>query len=176
LSLAKRLVALHHGSIEAKSAGTGRGSEFVVTLPAAPVHSKDPGRQSIEPAASATCRTLVVDDNRDAASSLGMFLELAGYEVRLAHDGASALHVAEEFRPQIVFLDLGMPGIDGYEVCRRLREAPWGRAMRMIAITGWGQDEDQRKSALAGFDLHLVKPVDPETLAALLRDSRNADA
>ncbi|HSC24336.1 MAG TPA: ATP-binding protein [Casimicrobiaceae bacterium] len=176
LSLAKRLVALHHGSIEAKSAGTGRGSEFRVTLPAAPVRADDVPSESTEPASPAKCRTLVVDDNRDAASSLAMFLELAGHEVRVAYDGERALHLAEQFQPYIVFLDLGMPGIDGYEVCRRLRATPWGRATRLIAVTGWGQDEDQRQSALAGFDLHLVKPVDPETLAALLRDSRNVTA
>jgi DNA-binding response OmpR family regulator len=111
----------------------------------------------------------VADDNRDAASSLAMFLELMGHEVRVAHDGERAVQLAEEFRPQTILLDLGMPGMDGYDACRRIRSAAWGKDMRLIAITGWGQDDDRRKSANAGFDVHLVKPVDPETLRQLLR-------
>ena len=174
LSLAKGLLALHRGTIEARSAGPGRGSEFHVRLPAGSRRIEDDAAPTIEPATQARRKMLIVDDNHDAAASLEMFLQLMGHDVRVAHDGERALQLAEEFRPQIIFLDLGMPGLDGYEVCRRIRDAAWGRTMRLIAITGWGQDEDRRKSAVAGFDMHLVKPVNPETLALLLADPRKA--
>jgi DNA-binding response OmpR family regulator len=121
-----------------------------------------------EPAAHDKLKILIVDDNRDVTSSLATFLQLIGHEVRVAHDGEKALQLAEEFHPQTMLLDLGMPGMDGYEACRRIRKATWSRNMRLIAITGWGQDEDRRKSAIAGFDEHLVKPVNPEALAHLL--------
>ena len=174
LSLAKGLVALHRGTIEARSDGPGRGSEFRVRLPAGPMRADDAPAAASEPQIPARRRMLIVDDNRDAAYSLEMFLQLMGHDVRVAHDGERAVQLASEFRPQTIFLDLGMPGMDGYEACRRIRAADWGRTMRLIAITGWGQDEDRRKSALAGFDIHLVKPVDPETLAELLADPRKA--
>jgi CheY-like chemotaxis protein len=174
LSLAKGLVALHHGTIEALSEGPGHGSEFRVRLPAGATRAEDSVTATNEPPIPAKRKMLVVDDNRDAASSLAMFLQLSGHDVRVAHDGETAIELAGEFRPQTIFLDLGMPGTDGYEVCRHIRNAPWGKNMRLIAITGWGQDEDRRKSATAGFDMHLVKPVDPETLAEILRDQRKA--
>jgi CheY-like chemotaxis protein len=112
-------------------------------------------------------RILVVDDNRDAAGSLSMLLELKGHEVRIAYDGENALQLAENFRPHIVLLDLGMPKMNGYETCRRIRDQAWGAQMTLIAVTGWGQEDDRRKSTAAGFDGHLVKPVDPETLEEL---------
>jgi CheY-like chemotaxis protein len=112
-------------------------------------------------------KILVVDDNRDVATSLSMLLDLMGHEVRVAYDGEKAVQLAGEFRPQIVLLDLGMPNVDGYETCRRIRGHGWGADMTLIAVSGWGQDEDRRKSATAGFDAHLVKPVSPETLAEL---------
>jgi signal transduction histidine kinase/ActR/RegA family two-component response regulator len=174
LSLAKGLVALHHGTIEALSEGPGHGSEFRVRLPAGATRAEDSVTVTNEPPIPSKRKMLVVDDNRDAASSLAMFLQLSGHDVRVAHDGETAIELAGEFRPQTIFLDLGMPGTDGYEVCRHIRNAPWGKNMRLIAITGWGQDEDRRKSATAGFDMHLVKPVDPETLAEILRDQRKA--
>jgi signal transduction histidine kinase/CheY-like chemotaxis protein len=174
LSLAKGLVALHRGSIEARSEGPGRGSEFRVRLPAGSRRADDPPTATNGLTIPTRRRMLVVDDNRDAASSLEMLLQLMGLDVRVAHDGETAIQFAEEFRPQTMFLDLGMPDMDGYEVCRRIRSATWGKNMRLIAITGWGQDEDRRKSALAGFDMHLVKPVNPESLAQLLGDSRRA--
>ena len=121
-------------------------------------------------------RIVVVDDNRDVASSLAILLELMGHEVRLAHDGETAIHLADEFRPQTMLLDLGMPGVDGYEACRRIRKQAWSKDMRLIAVTGWGQDEDRRKSASAGFDGHLVKPVSPERLVELLADLRSPQA
>ena len=170
LSLAKGLVLLHRGAIEARSEGPGRGSEFRLRLPASPMRADDAPTPTSEPAARDKLKVLVVDDNRDVASSLATFLQLIGHEVRVAHDGEKALQLAEEFHPQTMLLDLGMPGMDGYEACRRIRRAAWSTNMRLIAITGWGQDEDRRKSADAGFDVHLVKPVNPEALTQLLRD------
>jgi two-component system, chemotaxis family, CheB/CheR fusion protein len=115
-------------------------------------------------------RVLVVDDNVDAAVSLGMLLKLAGQEVRVAYDGAAALRQAVEFRPNLVLLDIGMPGMDGYEVCRRLRREFGLKTMILVALTGWGQDEDRRRSHDAGFDHHIVKPVEPSALQRLLAD------
>jgi CheY-like chemotaxis protein len=134
------------------------------------MRADDPPTATGVPAVQDKLKVLVVDDNRDVAASLAAFLQLLGHDVRVAHDGARAVELAEEFHPQTLLLDLGMPGMDGYEACRRIRKAAWSRNMRLIAITGWGQDEDRRKSANAGFDMHLVKPVNPETLAQLLRE------
>ncbi|HXR56839.1 MAG TPA: ATP-binding protein [Casimicrobiaceae bacterium] len=174
LSLAKGLVALHRGTIEARSEGPGRGSDFHVRLPAGPSRADDPPTVANEPIIEAKSKVLIVDDNRDVTASLAMFLQLMGHDVRVANDGERAVQLAEEFRPHTIFLDLGMPGINGYEACRRIRDATWGKQMRVIAITGWGQDEDRRKSAIAGFDLHLVKPVNPEMLGQLLREPGRA--
>lgn len=113
-------------------------------------------------------RILVVDDNEDAAASLASLLQLLGHRVGVACDGEQALRVAEQLEPEVVLLDLGIPRLNGYEICRRLRTRPWGRAATMIAITGWGQEEDRRRSEAAGFDRHFVKPVDPDELASLL--------
>jgi len=126
--------------------------------------SSDPRDGTAEPRR----KVLVVDDNVDAASSLGMVLEFLGNETRLAHDGVEALEVAAEFRPDALLLDIGMPRLNGYDTCRRLREEPWGRDVTVIALTGWGQDEDRRRSAEAGFDHHLVKPVEPGVLEKIL--------
>jgi CheY-like chemotaxis protein len=171
LTLAKRLVGMHGGEIEARSEGEGRGSEFEVRLPVltrtpsltAPRHLQVNGHAR---------RVLVVDDNEDAAVSLAMLLDLGGNETRLAHDGEAALAAAESFRPDLILLDIGMPRMSGHEVCRRLREEPWGRDIKVIALTGWGQEQDRRKSAEAGFDGHLVKPVDPATLSELVSSVR----
>jgi CheY-like chemotaxis protein len=170
LSLAKGLVLLHHGAIEARSDGPGCGSEFRVRLPAGSMRAEDAPAATSEPVVQDKLKILIVDDNRDVAASLATFLQFIGHDVRVAHDGEKALELAEAFRPQTILLDLGMPGIDGYEACRRIRKAEWSSNMRLIAITGWGQDEDRRKSADAGFDVHLVKPVNPEALEHLLRD------
>jgi CheY-like chemotaxis protein len=115
---------------------------------------------------------LVVDDNRDAADTLALLLELMGHDIRTAHDGPQALKAAEEFLPEIVLLDIGLPGMNGYEVCRKLREQPWGRAATVVALTGWGQAEDQRQASDAGFDRHLVKPVEESVLLKLLSEPR----
>jgi CheY-like chemotaxis protein len=113
-------------------------------------------------------KVLVVDDNHDAAMSLSMLVELLGHEVRTAYDGLEALGLAEAFRPEVVLLDLGMPEMDGYEACRRLREQPWGNPMAVVAVTGWGREDDRRRTQLAGFDQHLVKPVAPDVIASVL--------
>lgn len=172
LSLVKGLVELHGGRIAAESDGPGRGSRFVVHLPtlaggaepAAAAFAADP------PTAIAARRILVVDDNRDVVTTLAMVFELEGHDVHRAYDGEEALRAVEGFRPELVLLDLGMPRLNGFEVCRRLRATPWGTGVRLVALTGWGQDDDKRRTREAGFDLHLVKPVDPEALLALLDD------
>ena len=113
-------------------------------------------------------RVLVVDDNTDSAESLSMLLELMGHEVRTAHDGEQALVQADAFRPDLVLMDIGMPRLDGYEAARRMRQEPWSAETVLVALTGWGQDEDKRRSEAAGFNHHLIKPVDPTALEALL--------
>jgi signal transduction histidine kinase len=170
LSLVKGLVELHGGSVEARSAGPGRGSTFLVRLPVA---SEVRARAAVRPREVETklprkCRILIVDDNRDGADSLAMLLELMGNDVHTAYEGEQALELAEAARPEVVLLDLGMPKLDGYDVCRQIREQPWGRAVVLIALTGWGQEADRRRTREAGFDRHLVKPVHPADLMRLL--------
>jgi PAS domain S-box-containing protein len=175
LTLVRRLVELHGGAIEARSAGLGQGSEFVVRLP---VNDEPaPGGDASHFAAGANGnlprrRILVVDDNQDAANSLAVLLRLAGHEVRSAYDGATALALAADFRPALVLLDIGMPEMDGYTVARRLRENAELGPLVLVALTGWGQHEDRRRSKQAGFDHHLVKPVDPAMLVRLLSSLR----
>ena len=167
LSLGKRLVEMHGGTIEARSEGEGRGSEFVVRLPSvAPVSSAAPRRKEV--VTPNPRRILVVDDNADAADLLGELLEMLGNEVRTAYDGEAGVQAAGEFHPEVVFCDIGMPKVNGYEAARRIREQPWGRATVMVALTGWGQEDDRKKSADAGFDFHLVKPVELTALTKLL--------
>jgi PAS domain S-box-containing protein len=171
LTLVRRLVEMHGGKIEAHSSGAGQGSEFVVRLPMlhdqtdhvlsppvlTTVERRSPGR-----------RILVVDDNRDAAKMLAMLLNLGGHTTHLEHDGLSAVSAAETFRPDLVLLDLGLPKLSGHDAARRIREQPWGQQMTLVALTGWGQEEDRRKSSAAGFDHHLVKPVDHAQLNELI--------
>jgi PAS domain S-box-containing protein len=171
LSLVKRLVEMHGGSVEAHSEGLGRGSEFVVRLPSiAPRETrgaKTSGR-SDGLGRSPLCRILVVDDNTDAALTLGAMLELQGHEVRTAYDGLAALEIAASFQPDVALLDIGLPGMNGRETARRIRSQPWGREMLLVAVTGWGQGEDKKRSIEAGFDLHMVKPIDHSALEGLL--------
>jgi signal transduction histidine kinase/CheY-like chemotaxis protein len=167
LTLVKRLVEAHNGSIEARSEGAGRGAEFVLRLPAAADARSRPSWATATADASAmypSLRILVVDDNRDSADSLGMLLELMGHQIRLAHDGVHAVQMADEFRPDVVLLDIGLPRMNGCDAARRIREQPWGRDMLLIATTGWGQETDRHNSKAAGFDHHLVKPVDATSL------------
>jgi PAS domain S-box-containing protein len=169
LTLVKRLAEMHGGSVEARSDGEGHGSEFVVRLPAAASVSllAAPTTGDAE-TSTAVHRILVVDDNKDSADSLAMLLELTGHEVYTAHDGHSALDAAEQRRPDVVLLDIGLPALNGHEVCRRIRQEAWGTTTVIIALTGWGQEEDRRRSREAGFDGHLVKPVDHSRLLSLL--------
>jgi len=173
LTLVRRLVELHEGTVEMMSAGRGKGSEFVVNLPGA---EPPPAEYVVKPegqlVAPPTLRVLVVDDNVDAANSLAMALRMTGQRVRVAYDGETALSLAAEDPPEAVLLDLGMPGMDGYQVARRLRGEPGTRSSLIIALTGWGQDADRRKSHEAGFDHHLVKPVDPTVIGRVLAGYR----
>jgi PAS domain S-box-containing protein len=176
LALARQLVVMHGGTLEAFSDGPGRGSRFLVRLPRAPVAAADAavrvdGPYSPPPPGGGQPRVLIVDDNQDAADSLVQVLRLAGYASQVAYDGSTALEIAAIARPAIVLLDLGLPDISGHEVARRIRAEPWGRATRLVAITGWGQEEDRRKSREAGFDEHLTKPVDPDRILRLLGDT-----
>jgi CheY-like chemotaxis protein/two-component sensor histidine kinase len=176
LTLVRRLVELHGGSILATSDGPGRGSEFVVRLPllqriseferqARPDVRLLPSTVATKRAAR---RTLVVDDNVDSADSLATLLRVTGHEAMTAHDGLEALAAAERFRPEVVFLDIGMPRMNGYDAARHIRQQDWGRDVLLVALTGWGKDEDRRRSADAGFDAHLVKPADSNDLLRLL--------
>jgi signal transduction histidine kinase len=168
LTLVKRLVELHGGSVSARSAGTGQGSEFVIRLPAAPEGAPSDALPPTPPPARTARRILVVDDNADGLESLATLLGLFGHKVRTASDGPAALVAAAEFAPDTVLLDIGLPGMDGYEIARRLRAQPTFAGTRLIALTGWGQDADRDRSRAAGFDLHLVKPVDPSELRRVL--------
>ncbi len=182
LTLAQRLVAMHQGTIEARSAGSGQGAEFVVRLPClAGVADRDTSAAAEgAPAAAPACRVLVVDDNRDAAETTATVLALAGHDVRSAADGTEALGLAAIHAPQVVVLDIGLPGIDGYEVAARLRELPALRSSLLIALTGYGSESDRERVREAGFDLHLVKPADPQAIARAieqrLRDEHAAEA
>jgi len=169
LTLVRTLVEMQGGTVEAHSKGPGRGSEFVVRLPAL-VEISEPESRS-KPAGAmprVRRRILVVDDNKDAAEWLATVLNLGGHETHIAHDGFEAIRAAERIRPDALLLDIGLPRLDGYEVCRRIREQPWGQDLVVVALTGWGQDEDRVRSKEAGFDAHLVKPVDDEVLMNLL--------
>ena len=170
LTLVQRLIEMHGGRVEASSAGPGQGSEFVVRLPAstAPQTHRETDQSQEAFAALGRLRILVVDDNVDAADSLAKLLRLGGHQIRIAYDGTAALEAAETFRPQAVVLDLGLPGIDGYEVARRLREDGANSATLLIALSGYGRQEDIDRSGEVGFDHHLVKPVDYEALLRIL--------
>jgi CheY-like chemotaxis protein len=186
LSLVKRLVEMHGGRVTAASEGPGRGSEFLVRLPVldtenagtpaeaeAEAEGEGEGEAAIRGNASnggAPRKFLIVDDNIDAATSLAMLLEIGGHEAHLAHNGKDAVERARELRPEIILLDIGLPKLNGYDACRQIRAEPWGRSIVLVALTGWGQDSDRRRSRDAGFDHHLVKPVDPDELMKLLEN------
>ena len=170
LTLVQRLVKMHGGSVQAFSEGMHRGSEFVVRLPALikKPESLSPDPTVGQPTTITARRILVVDDNHDAADSLSILLKLSGNETHLAFDGEEAVEAAERFRPDVILLDIGMPKLNGYGAARKIREQLWGKGMVLVALTGLGQDEDRQKTADAGFDGHLVKPVEYAALTKLL--------
>jgi CheY-like chemotaxis protein len=171
LAIVRRLVEMHGGSVEARSEGHGMGSEFVIRLPVvlSVVHEWRGGGEERPARPLRRHLILVVDDNEDAASSLAMMLKIMGNEVRTAHDGEEGIAAAAAFRPDMIILDIGMPRLNGFDACRRIREQPWGRGIFIVALTGWGQEDDKRRSHEAGFDHHLVKPVEPAALEELLK-------
>ena len=170
LTLVQRLVEMHEGSVSAFSEGVGRGSEFVVRLPVV-AETKPPEKPTArKPPASAARRFLVVDDNRDSAESLAVWLKLTGHESHIAFDGLAAVEAAATLRPDVIVLDIGLPKLNGYEAARRIRQEPWGKSIVLLALTGWGQEDDRRRSSDAGFDGHLVKPVDFNRLMKVLAE------
>jgi CheY-like chemotaxis protein len=175
LSLVKRLVEMHGGRIEAHSDGLGRGSEFTVRLPVAgsqPVpglHSGSDAGEEVS-ACAAKYRILIVDDNRLSAKSTAMLLRLMGHELATAHDGIEGMERARTFRPDVILLDIGLPNVNGYEAARRIRGESWGKSVFLVAVTGFGQEEDRRRSLEAGFDYHMVKPINIDELEKKLSE------
>jgi PAS domain S-box-containing protein len=178
LALAKRLVEMHDGTIEARSEGLGKGSEFVVRLPVRAAVAEEPAASAMAPPIPEAThrRILIADDNADVVESFQVMLHMLGHEVETAYDGLEALAKAQQFQPEAIVLDIGMPGLDGLETARRLRRQPWTRDVILIAVTGWGNENNKRESAEAGFDVHLVKPVDPITLVNVLEKVKAAKA
>jgi CheY-like chemotaxis protein len=178
LSLVKKLVELHDGSIEAQSDGADQGSEFVIRLPlrieTEPTLS--PKDEAIAVSQSSGLRILIVDDNKDAADTLAMLLKLKGNNIRTVYNGPDALQVADVFRPQFVLLDIGLPKLNGYEVAKRIRQQQWAQDTTLIAITGWGLADDRRRSQDAGFNFHVVKPVDLVALEGLINGVQTISA
>ncbi|MFO0877464.1 MAG: PAS domain S-box protein [Gemmataceae bacterium] len=171
LTLVRRLVEMHGGTVEARSDGPGHGAEFVVRLPTIEETVAAASDPPDDPAArKSSLRILVVDDNRDGADSLSMMLRILGNETHTAYDGQEGVEKAERVRPHVILFDIGLPRLNGYEACRHIRRQVWGKSIVLLALTGWGQDEDRRRSQEAGFDHHLVKPVDPEMLLTLLAE------
>jgi CheY-like chemotaxis protein len=171
LSLVRGLLGLHGGRVEAKSEGIGKGSEFTVHLPLlvrSSPESLSPRLREGGTAAAVKRRVLIADDARDSADSLAVILAIKGHEAHTAYDGEEAMAVAARLRPEVIILDIRMPKRNGLEACRWIREQPWGRGVTLIALSGWGTEEDRRRTEEAGFDHHLVKPVAPEALFALV--------
>jgi CheY-like chemotaxis protein len=169
LHVAKRLVEMHGGTIAASSAGSGHGSTFTVTLP---LSTETPAEAPIVVSGKVfrARRVMIVDDNVDAAFTLSLLLKHKGHDVHATNGAKEALDLARTFRPEVIFLDIGMPELDGYEACRRIRQMDAVKHAYVVALTGWGQDRDRRRAIEAGFDAHLVKPVDPDRIDALLAD------
>jgi CheY-like chemotaxis protein len=169
LTLTRQIVELHGGTIEARSEGRGHGTEFVVRLPIGVVPAPEPSEAVVKPSGPAR-RILVVDDNADTVDSLATVLEFSGHRVDKAFDGIAAYDATARLLPDVVLLDIGMPKMNGYDVARRIREQPWGERIHLVALTGWGQQEDKRRAQEAGFDAHLVKPIDAAALERVLAD------
>jgi two-component system CheB/CheR fusion protein len=178
LSVVKRLVEMHGGSVEAHSDGPGRGTEFLVQLPISMISGgsrRQPPGPTPEAAEPVKRRILIAEDNEDTASSLATILRIMGNDVRTVSDGLEAVARGRSFQPDVVLLDIGMPRLNGYEACRLIRAEPWGNAAVIIALTGWGQEEDRRLATEVGFDHYLVKPVETAALAKLLKTGRTAE-
>jgi signal transduction histidine kinase/ActR/RegA family two-component response regulator len=179
LTLVRRLVEMHGGTVEARSEGSGKGSEFLVCLPTV---EETPTLASLEPSGNGAMavggvrRILVVDDNSDSAESLAMLLRLNGNEAQTAHDGMEGITAAKRFNADVVVLDIGLPRLNGFDACRRIREQPWGKSMILIALTGWANDEDRRRAKEAGFDFVLMKPVKYADLASVLAAAHSTTA
>jgi CheY-like chemotaxis protein len=173
LTLVKNLVEMHGGIVAARSAGIGQGSEFVVRLPllSRPLPATPQAPSAAKPKSVVLRRILVVDDSRDSATSLAMLLKLIGHDVHTAFDGLEAVEAAATLQPDVILLDIGMPRLDGYEAARRIRQQQRQKGLTLVALTGWGQDEDRRRTEDAGFDSHLIKPVDLAALAKLLAET-----
>jgi CheY-like chemotaxis protein len=170
LTLVKSLVESHGGSVEAHSAGIGQGSEFLLRLPLIAELPKPlpPAPLASVPGPAAQRRILIVDDNRDSAESLGMLLSITGHQTHTAFDGLEAVEAAEKLKPDLVLLDIGLPKLNGYEACRRIRDQAWSKGMTVVALTGWGQEEDRSRASEAGFDSYMLKPVDYAALKRLI--------
>ncbi|HEY4211587.1 MAG TPA: ATP-binding protein [Steroidobacteraceae bacterium] len=169
LALARGIVHLHRGTVEVRSDGPGLGSEFIVKLPRRTLSTAQENPATTAAAPSARRRVLIADDNRDAADSLAMLLRIDGHDVTVVHDGRQALATIDTFRPEVAVLDIGMPELNGYEVARHIRQGPLSTSITLIAVTGWGQASDKARAAAAGFNHHLTKPIEPDTLTAMLR-------
>jgi signal transduction histidine kinase/ActR/RegA family two-component response regulator len=178
LALVEALVRLHGGTVTAHSGGIGKGSTFTVRIPRSNACEAQPGIAPSRAAAAAgtALKILIVDDNRDAAESLALLLSFDGHELRSAADGSEGILLAEQFRPDVVLLDIGLPKLNGYEVAQRLRASNWGKTLTLVAITGWGLAEDKRRAMAAGFDRHLTKPVDVDELRSIVASLRSANS
>jgi CheY-like chemotaxis protein len=176
LALSRRLAQMHDGTLDAVSFGTGTGSEFTLRLPLVPAPVSDDSSATPQAASLNRTRVLVVDDNHDAGDSLGMILGALGADVRIARDGLEALEIFGIYRPSVVLLDIGMPGMNGYEVARAMRTQFPDNPAVLVALTGWGQDDDRARARAAGFDHHLVKPADIDVLQRLLATFESTDA
>jgi CheY-like chemotaxis protein len=176
LSLVKGLVELHGGRVSARSAGPDQGSTFEVRLPRSLATTAAPGSaDALAPLAPLGGRVVIADDNRDGADSLSLVVRAFGCDVKTAYDGAGAVDAAAKTRPHVVFLDLGMPGMDGLEAARRIRALPGLERALLVAVTGWGQERDREQTSDAGFDAHLVKPADPHTIRTLIARATRTD-
>jgi CheY-like chemotaxis protein len=171
LALTDRLIRMHGGSVRAQSDGLGRGSRFVVRLPLTQAQPQQAASAPVLSRGGPELRVLVADDNRDAAETLGALLEMLGHDVHLVHDGQAAVDACAAFDPDVVVLDIGMPRLNGYEACKRIRGSIGGAQRTLVALTGWGQEQDVARSREAGFDRHLVKPVDVPALVEILANA-----
>jgi CheY-like chemotaxis protein len=174
LTIVRRLVELHSGRVKAQSAGHGKGTRITIELPLSEPATATTGAEAGASTAERTPRVLVVDDNVDAAEAIAMLLQFSGYDIQVAHDPQSALDVAARARPDVVLLDIGLPGMTGYEVAQRMRENGATRHAKIVALTGYGQEQDNEQAKAAGFSAYLVKPVDADQLTALVNELTDA--